>query len=138
MGYLLDTNVVSEPIKPAPNPNVIRWLQEISPELQYLSILSIGELRRGLEMLPAGRRREKLQLLVEHDLPGWYGARLLPVTIAIAERWGRLAAQARWSLPRFDALIAATALHHDLRLVTRNVSDFQFPGLQVINPWEFE
>jgi predicted nucleic acid-binding protein len=138
MGYLLDTNVVSEPIRPAPNPNVMRWLQAISPELQHLSVLSIGELRRGLEMLPTGRRREKLRLLVEHNLPAWYGARLLPVTIEIAERWGRLAAQARRSLPRFDSLIAATALHHDLRLVTRNVSDFQFPELEIVNPWEFE
>jgi predicted nucleic acid-binding protein len=138
VGYLLDTNVVSEPIRSAPNPNVMRWLQEISPELQHLSVLSIGELRHGLEMLPTGRRREKLRQLVEHDLPAWYGARLLPITIEVAERWGRLAAQARRSLPRFDSLIAATALHHDLRLVTRNVRDFQFPGLELINPWEME
>lgn len=89
-------------------------------------------------MLPAGPRRERLRLLVELDLPYWYGRRLLPVTIEVAERWGRLAAVVRRTLPRFDSLIAATALHYDLRVVTRNVRDFQFPGLEVINPWEFE
>ena len=138
MGYLLDTNVVSEPIRASPNANVMRWLQTISPELQHLSVLTIGELRRGIEMMPAGRRREKLRLLVEHHLPARYGARLLPVSVEVADRWGRLTAELGRTLPRFDSLIAATALRHDLRLVTRNFADFQVPGLQVINPWEFE
>jgi predicted nucleic acid-binding protein len=138
VGYLLDTNVVSEPIRPSPNPNVVHWLEQTSAELQHLSVLSIAELRRGLEMMPLGRKRERLRQLVEHDLPAWYGTRLLPVSIGTAERCGRLAAEVRRTLPHFDSLIAATALYHGLRLVTRNVGDFRFPGLEVINPWEFE
>ena len=138
MGYLLDTNVVSEPLRTSPNLNVVRWLQTTSPELQHLSVLSIAELRRRVETMPTGQRREKVRLFIEHHLPAWYGARLLPVTLGIADRWGRLAAELGRSLPRFDSLIAATALRHDLRVVTRNVSDFQYPGLEVINPWEFE
>jgi predicted nucleic acid-binding protein len=138
MSYLLDTNVISEPFKARAEPRVLDWLMATPKELQFVSVLSLGELRRGLETMPLGSRRERIRSWLERDLAGWYGSRLLPVTLAIAERWGRLAAQAHRSLPRFDSLLAATALQHDLRVVTRNVRDFQFPGLEVINPWEME
>ena len=136
MSYLLDTNVISEPFKARPEPRVLAWLKSTPTELQFVSVLSLGELRRGLETMPLGSRRERIRLWLERDLQAWYGPRLLPVTLAIAQRWGRLAAQARRSLPRFDSLLAATELQHDLRVVTRNERDFQFPVLEVINPWE--
>jgi predicted nucleic acid-binding protein len=136
MSYLLDTNVISEPFKLRPEPRVLDWLTATPKEQQFASVLSLGELRRGLETMPLGSHRERIRSWLEHDLAGWYGPRLLPVTLAIADRWGRIAAQARRPLPRFDSLFAATALQHDLRVVTRNVRDFQFPGLEVINPWE--
>jgi toxin FitB len=138
MSYLLDTNVISEPFKARPEPRVLDWLTATPKELQFVSVLSLGELRRGLETMPLGTRRERIRSWLERDLAAWYGPRLLPVTAAIAQRWGRLAAQARRSSPRFDSLLAATAFQHDLRVVTRNVRDFQFPGLEIINPWEAE
>jgi hypothetical protein len=86
-------------------------------------------------LLPAGQRKEKLCNWLEGELVGWFGPRLLPVTAAVADRWGRLVAAAGRSIPAVDSLLAATALAHDLRLVTRNSADFQFPGLVVLNPW---
>lgn len=88
-----------------------------------------------MEKLPDAVRREKLRLWLENDLPDWFGNHLLPVDTAVADRWGRLLTEADRPLPAVDSLLAATALHHDLRLVTRNGKDFEFPGLVVVNPW---
>jgi predicted nucleic acid-binding protein len=105
-------------------------------EDQFLSVLSLGEVRHGVERLPVGARQEQLRVWLENDLQSVFEGRLLPVTFAIAERWGRLRAEVRRSVPAVDSLLAATALHHDLRLVTRNEKDFaKFPGLAVVNPW---
>jgi predicted nucleic acid-binding protein len=101
----------------------------------HLSVLSLGEIRQGVERLEPGTRKEKLRLWLEQDLPGWFEARLLPVDAAVADRWGRLLAEARRSCPAVDSLLAATALVHGLRLVTRNAGDFAFPGLEIVDPW---
>jgi len=136
MSYLLDTNVISELARPKPASTVLRWLDAVAYQAIHLSVLTHGELRHGIERLPAGARKERLRAWLERDVPAWFGERLLPVDAAVADRWGRLAAESRRPLPSVDSLLAATALHHGLRLVTRNLSDFQFAGLTVINPWD--
>jgi toxin FitB len=136
MSYLLDTNVVSETVRRQQNQLVIGWLEQIPADVLYISVLTLGELRKGIEMLADKKRREKLRLWLEHELPKWFEGRVLPVDLAVAERWGRLLAEVGRSVPAIDSLLAATALHYELRLVTRNTGDFDYPGLEVINPWQ--
>ena len=136
MSYLLDTNVVSELAKSRPAPAVVAWFSNVPEHFLHLSVLSNGELRSGVERLPDGARKERLRLWLEQDVPAWFGERFLPVSAGIADRWGRLIADSRRPLPAVDSLLAATALHHGLRIVTRNAADFRFPGLDVINPWQ--
>lgn len=138
MSYLVDTNVVSELTRPKPAPAVAAWFEEVADEALHLSVLTLGELRRGVEQLPAGKRKEKLRYWLEQELPAWFGTRLLPIDGAVADTWGRLQASAERTLPAVDSLLAATALHHHLRLVTRNTMDFEAPGLETINPWSGE
>ena len=135
MSYLLDTNVVSEMARPRPEQFVTDWFTGVADEALYLSVLTLGELRKGVELLPSGAKRERLRRWLEGELPAWFGERLLPVDAAVADRWGRLLAVTRRTVSTTDSLIAATALRHDLRVVTRNVADFEFPGLEVVNPW---
>lgn len=136
MSYLLDTNVVSEVVRPRPEAKVVRWLGAVPDSALHLSVLTLGELRTGVENLKASRRKETLRLWLEQDVPAWFEDRLLPVTAAVADRWGRLLAEAARPVPAIDSLLAATALVHGLRLVTRNVTDFRFVKLEVVNPWE--
>lgn len=135
MSYLLDTNVVSEIARARPEPKVVRWFQSVPDSGLFLSVIAIGEIRKGIERLPYGSRREALRLWLERDVPSWFENRLLPVDVGVADRWGRLMAAAGRTLPAADSLIAATALHHGLRVVTRNETDFDFPEVQVVNPW---
>ena len=135
MSYLLDTNVISELTRRHPDVRVLRWFQDTADEALHLSVITLGEIRRGVEKLDEGPRRERLRVWLEHELLDWFEARLLPITVAVADRWGRLLAEAGRPLPAVDSLLAATALHHGLRLVTRNVADFQFSGLIVVDPW---
>ena len=135
MSYLLDTNIVSETARRNPNKAVIAWLDQLPGEALFVSVLTLGEIRKGIETLPDKRRREKLRLWLEHDLPAWFEDRVLPVDLSVADRWGRLLAEVGRPLPTIDSLLAATALHHGLRLVTRNAADFDYPGLEVINPF---
>jgi predicted nucleic acid-binding protein len=136
MGYLLDTNVISEHSRKKPNAHVLAWLRSLPIDEQYLSVLSLGEIRNGVERLEAGASRERLRLWLERDLHDLFGDRLLAVTPSVADRWGRLRAEMRRPIPAIDSLLAATALHHDLRLVTRDEGDFlAFPGLVLVNPW---
>jgi toxin FitB len=137
VSYLLDTNVISELTRSRPNPNVLGWLRVLPSEEQFLSALSVGEIRNGVERLDDIPRRERLRLWLERDLADRFGDRLLAITALVAERWGRLRAEVRHSVPTVDSLLAATALHHDLRLATRNERDFRgYPGLVVVNPWK--
>ena len=136
MSYLIDTNVVSELIRAKPEPRVVSWFNALPDAALYLSVLTLGELRKGVEKLPDTPRQEKLRLWLENDLLTWFGQNLLPVDARVADRWGRLLAEAARPVPAIDSLLAATALQHDLRLVTRNGKDFKFPGLVVVNPWD--
>ena len=135
MSYLLDTNVVSETIRRVPNKTALAWLEQLPGEALFVSVLTLGEIRKGIEALADRKRREKLRLWLDHELPRWFEGRVLPVDIAVADRWGRLLAEVGRPVPTIDSLLAATALHHDLALVTRNAKDFDYPGLEVINPF---
>jgi predicted nucleic acid-binding protein len=113
----------------------LEWFDTVSGDALHLSVLTIGEIRKGIEALRERKRRERLRVWLERDLADWFGERLLPVDAAVADRWGWILADAGRPLPAIDSLIAATALHHDLRLVTRNVRDFDFARLDIVNPW---
>lgn len=104
-------------------------------ESLFISVLTTGEIRKGVEGVADAKRKEKLRLWLEHELPEWFGKRVLSIDAEVAERWGRLQAQAKRPVPAIDSLLAATALHHELRMVTRNEKDFDYQGLEVINPW---
>ncbi len=137
-GYLVDTNVISEILRRAPDTNVVAWAQrKAKPEL-FLSVVSIGELRKGVSILPSSARRNDLERSIQDQVPFWFHGRVLPVTQAIAERWGELDSRRQLAgrpLSMPDGLIAATALEHDLTLVTRNVKDFEGLGIIMLNPW---
>ena len=135
MSYLLDTNVLSELRRRDPDANVLQWFAERPANTLFLSILTVGELRKGIEVLADSPRQLALLDWLETELPLFFSGRILPVDTQVAERWGRLMAQAKRPLPAIDSLLAATALTHNLTLVTRNLRDFQHPDLKVIDPW---
>ena len=138
MSYLIDNNVISELARAKPDAAVLDWFANTPDEALFLSALTLGEIRKGVEKLTNPEdtaRRERLRLWLEHDLRDWFGPRILPIGPDVADHWGRLLAQVGRPVPAIDSLLAATALHHDLRLVTRNTRDFDYAGLEVINPW---
>lgn len=135
MSYLIDTNVLSELRRRDPDVNVVRWMVDRPATALYLSVLTLGELRKGVEGLAEGDRKRRRLDWLEIELPTFFAGRILPVDAAVAERWGRLLAQAGRPLPAIDSLLAATALAHGLTLVTRNLRDFQHPDLTVLDPW---
>lgn len=136
MSYLIDTNIISELRRKDANPGVISWFAERPATTLYLSVLTLGEIRRGIEALPNSKRRLALRDWLEVDLPAFFTGRILLVDEAVVDRWGRLLARIKRSAPAIDSLIAASALQHGLTLVTRNTADFRFPELDVINPWQ--
>ena len=136
MSYLVDTNVLSELVRPRADERVAEWVRSAPAAGLFVSVLTLGEIRKGAERLPAGARRERLRLWLERDVATLFHGRVLPVDSAVADRWGRLLAAAGRTLPAIDSLLAATALVHGLRLVTRNRADYSFPGLEVLDPWE--
>jgi len=137
VSFLVDTCAISELMRPRPEPAVVRWFDDIPAGTLYVSVLTLGEIRRGVEGLAEGRRRARLAAWLESELPAWFEDRVLAVDRDVADEWGRLAARAKRPLPAIDSLIAATALRHRLSLVTRNTADFAaLPGLDVVNPWE--
>ena len=136
MNYLIDTNVISELVKTKPNKSVTQWFNKISSHQLYISVLTLGELRKGIEQITETQKKIQLHYWLEHELPAWFDHRVLAIDQNIADRWGRLLTEMRRPLPAIDSLIAATALHFDFCLVTRNVNDFKYPSLQVLNPWD--
>jgi predicted nucleic acid-binding protein len=137
-GFLLDTNCVSELVRVRPEPRVLEWMDAAEESLLHLSVLTLGEIRKGLAALPQSRRRTRLEAWLEIDLRGRFSGRILPVDAAVADRWGLLAAQARRQgapLPIVDGLLAATALHYNLTMVSRNVCDFAAARVPILNPW---
>ena len=138
-GFLLDTNVLSDFARAqAADQHVDRWLKVTPEETLFASVLTFAEIRRGIELLPVGKRLTQLEEW-QDDLQISFAARLLPVTKSIGDRWAVLSAQAQrrgTPLAIMDGLIAATALEHDLTVVTRNVKDFAGLGVPILNPWE--
>jgi predicted nucleic acid-binding protein len=139
VNLLLDTNVLSEPQRPAPDLKVLSWLDAVDEDRVFISVASIAELRRGIALMDDGRRRAALAAWLADDLPARFAERILAIDHAVAERWGDLMAQSRRSgvaLSVLDGFFAATALTNDLTLVTRNVRDFAPFGVTLFNPWE--
>jgi predicted nucleic acid-binding protein len=141
MKYLLDTCVISELVKKEPNPAVIRWLDAGDESRMYLSVLTLGELIKGITRLPDGEKREKLQSWVSNDLVVRFGPRLVEIDVEIARTWGTLLGDAERrgeKLPVVDSLIAVSANVHGLVVVTRNVQDMARCQARVFNPWEIQ
>ena len=138
-GFLLDTNVPSELTRISPDPRVSGWVEAQDNASLYLSVVSVGELRKGLCMLAQGKRRVQLEQWFEYFLLPSFATRILPVTQTVSDRWGVLSAACRLKgnpLNMADGMIAATAIEHDLTVVTRNVKDFTGLGVDILNPWE--
>ena len=138
MSTLLDTCVVSELIKSAPDALVLAWTRDTPEGACFLSAITLGEVMCGISRLPTGKRRSRLEAWYE-GLLARYEARLLPVNAAVARKWGRLSGElARRGAPTSiaDGLIAATAIVHGLKLATRNIADFRLFEVEIVNPWK--
>ncbi len=134
-GFLLDTNVVSELVRPRPHAGVVRWISTTNESLLHLSVLTLGEIRKGIASRPDAGRRAKLESWL-HDLVLRFSSRILPIDFAIADRWGRLSGHSKAKGVTLQVmLLAATAVHHDLVLVTRNVTDIRITGVETFDPW---
>lgn len=136
MSYLIDTNVLSELRRKSPDPGVVAWFSQRPPATLHLSVLTLGEIRKGIEGVGDEVRKQSLIDWLETDLPTFFTGRILDVNGAVADRWGRLVAAAGRPLPTIDSLLAATALEHDLVLVIRNTKDFAGLPVEVFNPWK--
>ncbi|MEN9865795.1 MAG: hypothetical protein RL748_1385 [Pseudomonadota bacterium] len=135
MSYLLDTNVISELRRKKPDTGVLEWFAGRRASTLFLSVLTLGELRKGVELVLVPDRRMALLDWLESELPNYFQGRILPVDAGVADRWGRMLASAGRPVPAIDSLLAATAVCHGLTLVTRNIRDFNDFGMDMINPW---
>ncbi len=139
MRYLLDTNVISELIAKQPNRQVVRWIDDLDTDSVYLSVVTIGELRKGIEKLADSPRRDTLKTWLTDDLLVRFSGRVLPVDIEVMLTWGELTGRMERvgrRLPAIDSIIAALAIRHSCSLVTRNEDDFKDTGVTILNPWK--
>lgn len=139
-GFLIDTNVLSEFNKPGGRPDmgVVQWLEATPRDLQFVSVITLAEIQKGIGLLAEGKRRQNLQQWLNGDLENWFSERVLPIDRSVAERWASLLIHCISKgrpLPSIDSLLAATALTHDLVMVTRNVKDFEGTGVKTLDPW---
>lgn len=138
MNFLLDTNVVSEWMKPRPDIGVITWLAEADEDRVFLSVVTLAELRHGVERMAGGARRNLYDAWLTTELPRRFHSRIIHVDAETSDQWGRVTAKGQ-SLGRpigsMDAFLAATALRYDMTLVTRNVADFEALSVPLLNPW---
>ena len=139
MAYLLDTCTISEMVAVQPNANVLSWFQAQDEKTLFLSIVTIGEIEKGIYQLPAGKKRTSLETwLFDYLVPNFYG-RILDINRRMITTWAKMIADLKTKgivRPSFDSLIEAAALHHQLILVTRNVKNFQNSQVTILNPWE--
>jgi toxin FitB len=139
LSFLLDTCVISELVKAEPNASVLAWLQDADEDSLFLSVLTLGELEKGIARARDLLRKAKLINWVRRDLVERFRGRVLLIDVRIAERWGALVGESERRgapLPVIDSLLAATSLQHDLTIVTRNTADMQRCGARCLNPWE--
>ncbi len=139
MSYLIDANCISELTKSDPDKNVIQWFSDHNELDLYLSVITFGELRKGIEKLPSSKRKRDLNHWVNEDLRLRFKKRVLDITLTEINQWGETLAKAEkmgTPLPAIDALIAATALIHDFAVVGRNTKDMKASGVGLINPWQ--
>jgi len=139
VAYLLDTCAISEMVAVKPNPNVLSWFQSQNEEMLFLSIITIGEIEKGIYQLPASRKRTLLETWLFDDLAPNFHGRILEINRKLITSWAKMIADLKTKgvvRPSFDSLIEATALHHQLILVTRNVKNFQYSQVTILNPWE--
>lgn len=139
LSYLIDTCVISELVRPEPHPAVVEWIAGVEEARLFLSVLTLGELHKGVAKLADSQRARRLTLWLERDVAIRFDGRILPVDASIARRWGKLVgdASARGiTLPVIDALLAATAQQHGLSVVTRNAKDLERCGVEIVNPWD--
>jgi tRNA(fMet)-specific endonuclease VapC len=136
--YLLDTNVISELVARQPDPAVLAWIEALDQTAVYLSVITIGEIHRGIERLPDSTKRDRLRAWLRDDLLVRFGDRIVDIDVGVMMAWGsmvaRLIREGR-PLSAMDSLIAAQAIHYGYNLVTRNESDFRDTGVTVVNPW---
>ncbi|TFH35991.1 MAG: type II toxin-antitoxin system VapC family toxin [Anaerolineales bacterium] len=138
MNYILDTNVISELVATEPDAEVITWIDSIDPESVFLSVITIGELKKGIEKLPSSKRKQDLTTWLQEDLLVRFHDRILSLDIPVLLSWGVLIADLEKKgkpLPAIDSLLAATAAETGFTLATRNVAHFKSSGIAVINPW---
>ncbi|MGI8910992.1 MAG: type II toxin-antitoxin system VapC family toxin [Rubrobacteraceae bacterium] len=138
MRHLLDTNVVSELIAREPDPRVVQWVDDLDPHGVYLSVVTVGELQKGVEKLPDSRRKRDLREWLEGDLLVRFDGRILIFDVGAMLAWGAMMGRLErvgMPLPAMDSIIAALAIHHDCTLATRNEADFEGTGVRVANPW---
>ncbi|PVZ85422.1 VapC toxin family PIN domain ribonuclease [Serratia sp. S1B] len=137
---ILDTNVISEPLRQAPESRVIEWIDAQALETLYLSVITVAELRFGMDSLPAGKRKDKLQESLEKQILPLFAGRVLPFDILASQSYSELMSKARaagLAIGTADGYIAATAAANGMMVATRDVSPFKAAGVDVINPWEF-
>ncbi len=138
-GYLLDTNVISELRKPKPDTGLTKWIVAIPEDMLLLSSITLGELRLGIELVGDPTKRRDLERWLVSEVAPRFQRRLVSFNNEVADRWGRLEAQAcvtTGKLPVIDAMLAATALHYDLSIVTRNSRDFSRSGVRIVDLWK--
>jgi len=138
VSYLLDTCVISELVRPRPSAAVTAWVAERDEASLFLSVLTLGELEKGIAKLTEAKKRTKLEAWVREDLAARFEGRMLSIDVAVASRWGALSGEAERKgspVPVIDGLIAATAFEHGITVVSRNVADFEACGVACLNPW---
>jgi toxin FitB len=139
MKYLLDTCVISEIIRPKPSSKITKWIKNEDESNFFLSVLTIGELHKGIEKLTESKRKRELHNWVENDLKERFWSRIIDIDVQTAMVWGKIQGMAESigrPMPAVDSLIAATGITHNLTVVTRNISDMKESGVSLFNPWE--
>jgi predicted nucleic acid-binding protein len=139
MKFLVDTNVVSEWMKPRPDPSVVSWLSEVDEDRVFLSVVSLAEIRYGIDAMSVGRRREQLASWLEDVLPARFEGRILDIDQHVALAWGMVRERSKKAgvpIGTMDAFFAATAQAYDLTLVSRDTEDFRGTGIELYDPWK--